>query len=148
MIPENDNAQEQALEALIAASLRPPGKQPEITEDEIKRFVDQQVTMSAEDEAALAKAKPSLMRAVGTILSDKSESVPADVKTSAEREGEIRIPKSLLTLGKSKGLMLDQMLVLLNMRLQVKGHRSDSLDDDLEAFDWERFYDKVKDYIK
>jgi len=64
MIPENDNAQEQALEALIAASLRPPGTQPEITEDEIRRFVDQQVTLSAEDEAALTKAKPNLMRSL------------------------------------------------------------------------------------
>src|SRR6266404_1829391 len=118
MIHEYHDAQEQALEALIAASLRPPGQQPDVTGDEIKRFVDQQVTLSAEDEAALAKAKPSLNRAIGKILNGEPETISADANASADRRAaEARLPKSLLTLGRSKGLMLEQMQVLLNMRL-------------------------------
>lgn len=139
MTPENDTAQEQALEALIAASLRAPGKQPEVTENELKRFVEQQVTLSAEDEAALEKAKPNLKRQVLDILrGNRKIAVPAGCE----------IPKSLLTLGEKKRLMLPQMRTLLNMRMQIIGHRCDSGDEDLESFDWERFYEKVKEYIK
>ncbi len=137
MTPENDTAQEQALEALIAASLRAPGKQP-VTENELKRFVEQQVTLSAEDEAALQKAKPTLKKQVLFILKHQGQTVAF----------EIEIPKSLLTLGERKHLMLPQMRMLLNMRLQIVGHRCDSPSDDLESFDWERFYEKVKEYIK
>ncbi len=138
MTPENDKAQEQALEALIAASLRAPGKQPELTENEIKRFVEQRVTLSAEDEAALERAKPNLKRQFRDILRGKNQ-----VAVS-----EPEIPKSLLTLGERKHLMLPQMRTLLNMRSQIIGHRCDSGSDNLESFDWERFYEKVKDYIK
>jgi hypothetical protein len=139
MTPENVNAQEQALEALVAASLRAPGKQSDVTESELRRFVDQQVTLSVEDEAALTKAKPNLKQQVRDILQ-------CGHRTAAPVEREI--PQSLLTLGERKHLMLPQMHTLLNMRLQIIGHRCDSGDDDLESFDWERFYEKVKEYIK
>ena len=138
MTPENDMAQEQALEALIAASLRAPGNQPEVTENELKRFVEQQVTLTTEDEAALEKAKPALKRQVLSILKHQRQTVAS----------EIEMPKSLLTLGERKRLILPQMRTLLNMRLQIIGHRCDSPSDDLELFDWERFYEKVKEYIK
>jgi|ERR1035438_7506447 hypothetical protein len=68
MTPENTNAQEKALEALIAASLRAPDKETEVTEAEISRYVDQCVTLSSEDEAALEEAKPRIMQAIGNIL--------------------------------------------------------------------------------
>jgi hypothetical protein len=68
MTPENTNAQEKALEALIAASLRAPDKETEVTEAEISRYVDQRVTLSSEDEAALEKAKPRVMQSIGIIL--------------------------------------------------------------------------------
>jgi len=137
MTPENVRAQEQALEALIAASLRAPGKQPEVTEDELRRFVEQQVTLSAADEAALERAKPNLKRQVRVILQGKHRPIVS----------EPEIPRSLLTLGENKHLILPQMRTLLNMRLQIIGHRCDSGSEDLEAFDWERFYEKVKEYI-
>jgi hypothetical protein len=68
MTKENDNAQEKALEALITASLRCPDMPRDITEEEIRRYVEQQVTLSAEDEAALEKSKPGLMRSIRDIL--------------------------------------------------------------------------------
>jgi hypothetical protein len=137
MTPENVRAQEQALEALIAASLRAPGQLPEVTENELTRFVEQRVTLSADDEAALEKAKPDLKRQVRDIL-----------KVQHEVASEPEIPQSLLTFGEREHLIVPQMRTLLNMRLQIIGHRCDSGDDDLESFDWERFYDKVKDYIR
>ncbi len=137
MTPENVRAQEQALEALIAASLRAPGNLPEVAENELTRFVEQRVTLSAEDEAALQKAKPDLKRQVRDVLQVQHEVAP-----------EPEIPQSLLTFGEKECLMVPQMRTLLNMRLQIIGHRCDSGDDDLESFDWERFYDKVKEYIR
>jgi len=139
MTPENDNAQDRALEALVAASLRAPGEQSDVTESEIRRFVEQRVTLSVEDEAALIKAKPSLKKQIHELLQQTA-------RNAATVEPEI--PKSLLTLGAKKHLMPPQMRTLLNMRLQIIGHRCDSGDSNLESFDWERFYDRVKEYLQ
>lgn len=73
MTLENVNAQERALEALIAASLRCPDTLPEVTEEEISRYVDQHVTLSSEDEAALEKSLPGTMQAVKRILRGHEE---------------------------------------------------------------------------
>jgi hypothetical protein len=68
MIPKNANAQDEAVEALIAASLRAPVKEQEVTKEEIRRYVDQQVTLNSDDEAALEKSKLETVRAIGNIL--------------------------------------------------------------------------------
>lgn len=68
MTPENTNAQEKALEALIAASLRAPTKETEVTDEEISRYVEQCVTLSSEDKAALEKSKPGVEYAIKKIL--------------------------------------------------------------------------------
>ena len=68
MTPENAKAQKKAIEALIAASLRAPSKETEVTEEEISRYVDQRVTLSPEEEAALEKSKPALMQSIKGIL--------------------------------------------------------------------------------
>jgi hypothetical protein len=68
MTPDNAKAQEKAIEALIAASLRAPSKETEVTDEEISRYVDQHVTLSSEDEAALEKGKPGVMQAIKKIL--------------------------------------------------------------------------------
>ncbi len=68
MTAKRETPDERALEALAAASLRCPDELPDITDDEIKRFVEQKVTLSNEDEAALAKSKPQLLQAVNEIL--------------------------------------------------------------------------------
>ena len=57
MTPKNAKAQEKAIEALIAASLRAPKKETELTHEEISRYVDQRVTLSQEDKVALEKSK-------------------------------------------------------------------------------------------
>lgn len=149
MTPENDNAQEKALEALVAASLRCPDKQPEITEKEIRRFVEQKVTLSAEDKAALAASKPDLMREIEGILKGNTESDKDCVRGSQNTRGDrVPIPSSLSVFARHEGLTLEQTRCLLGMRLEIKAHRSNSKSDDLEEFDWERFYRAVKQYLK
>jgi hypothetical protein len=73
MTPEQAKAQQEALEALIAASLLAPGTETEVTNEEIGRYVSQNVTLSAEDEAALVKAKPHLHKAITEILKTKDK---------------------------------------------------------------------------
>jgi hypothetical protein len=68
MTPENAKAQKKAIEALIAASLRAPGEKMDVTDEEISRYVDQRVTLSSEEEAALEKSKPALMQSIKQIL--------------------------------------------------------------------------------
>lgn len=82
MIPENAKTHAEAIEALVAASLRPADKQSPITEEEISRYVTQQITLSAEDEAALKKAKANLIDAIKKIVGGEKveESVCVDLK--------------------------------------------------------------------
>jgi len=149
MTPQNDKAQEKALEALVAASLRCPDKEPAITEEEISRFVKQKVTLSAEDKAALAASKPQLMRAVGRILKGDTQPEKDCVPNSNRaRNDEVPIPNSLSLFAQRAGLTPDLTRCLLGMRLEIKAHRSNSRSDDLEAFDWDRFYRSVKQYLR
>ncbi len=64
------------------------------------------------------------------------------------KTGEIQIPARLSNLAKQEHLSFAQTLMLLDMRLQIKAHRSNSQNDDLEKFDWERFYEAVKRFLK
>ena len=149
MTPENDKAEDKALEALIAASLRCPDKEPEITEEEINRFVKQKVTLSAEDKAALAASKPELIRSVRRILRGDAASDKDCVHSPDRARGEsLSIPTSLSAFAAREGLTTQQTRCLLGMRLEIKAHRNNSKSDDLEAFDWERFYHAVKRYLK
>ncbi len=68
MTPKDANAHDQAIEALIAASLRERDKEIELTDEEISRYVDQRVTLSSEDEAALDKSKEGVIREIAGIL--------------------------------------------------------------------------------
>ena len=68
---------------------------------------------------------------------------PSKLKTR-----EIQIPARLSTLAKQQNLTFAQTLMLLDMRLQIKAHRSNSHSDELEKFDWERFYEAVKGFLK
>ena len=61
---------------------------------------------------------------------------------------EVQIPARLSDIAKQKNLTFAQTLMLLDMRLQIKAHRSNTQSDDLEKFDWERFYEAVKQFLK
>lgn len=73
MTPQKARADDKAIEALIGASMRTPGKETEVTDEEISRHVEQRVTLSAEDRAALDKSKPGLKQAIKEILRGKEQ---------------------------------------------------------------------------
>ena len=67
---------------------------------------------------------------------------------SKPKQREVQIPAKLSDLAKQKNLTFSQALMLLDMRLQIKAHRSNTHSDDLEKFDWDRFYEAVKQFLK
>lgn len=61
---------------------------------------------------------------------------------------EIEIPAKLAEFAKGAELSFRQTLLLLDMQRQIIAHRSSgSRDDDLEAVDWRKFYESVKDFL-
>ncbi len=63
-------------------------------------------------------------------------------------EGDVQIPGSLSALARSANLSFGQALTLLEMRRQIVAHRTSSKSQDLEKFDWKRFYESVKEFLK
>lgn len=89
MTPENAKARDKAIETLIVASLRAPATEPEVTEEEINRYLDQTVTLSSEDEAALQASRHKLRKTIGRILHgeqevDKSAPTPAKFEPAVQ----------------------------------------------------------------
>jgi transcriptional regulator with XRE-family HTH domain len=64
------------------------------------------------------------------------------------RAGEVQIPGSLSAFARSANLSFGQALTLLEMQRQIVAHRSSSKEQDLEKFDWKRFYESVKEFLK
>jgi transcriptional regulator with XRE-family HTH domain len=60
---------------------------------------------------------------------------------------QVQFPASLTELAKNENISFVQALTLLDMRLQIVAHRSTSKTDDLEQFDWKKFYDSVKGFL-
>lgn len=61
---------------------------------------------------------------------------------------EIQIPASLSEFASREGLSFKKTLMLLDMRRQIVAHRSDSNRDLKDDFDWRKFYESVKEFIK
>ena len=147
MRPVNVTPEDKALEALVAASLRCPDKLPEISQNAIRRFVEQHVTLNEEDEAALARTKPLLFEGIDNILAQRKPDHSIS-NSRATRNAEHPIPAALAGFASRQKLSILQTRQLLGMRLEILGHRSTPGSDDLETFDWERFYKKVKEFLK
>ena len=60
---------------------------------------------------------------------------------------DIQIPQSLLSLATLENLTVSRTLTLLGMRRQIVAHRSTTKTDDLEAVDWRKFYETVKEFL-
>ncbi|MGH8094614.1 MAG: hypothetical protein ACREIF_14275 [Chthoniobacterales bacterium] len=90
MTPKDANANDQAIEALVAASLREPDKETELTEEETCRYVDQRVTLSLEDEEALRKSKAGVIQKIADILqvgkTEKADRDTSKPKTTVPEE--------------------------------------------------------------
>jgi transcriptional regulator with XRE-family HTH domain len=68
--------------------------------------------------------------------------------SSQPKSVEVQIPAALSDFAKQEGLTFAQTLMLLDMRGQIVAHRSNTKSDDLEKFDWKRFYEAVKGFLK
>jgi len=67
---------------------------------------------------------------------------------SGEQQAEVSIPSSLAKFAGDAGLSLRQTLMLLDMQKQIVAHRSAKKKDGLEAVDWQKFYEGVKEFLE
>src|SRR6266849_5283193 len=88
MMRDDAKTHDEAIEALLAASLRVPNQQQEITEEDIKRYVEQQVTLTLEDEEALNRSRSALLDAVGRILHGDKKTTSPCINQASTRVSE------------------------------------------------------------
>lgn len=69
-------------------------------------------------------------------------------KGSEEQPTEVSIPLSLAKFAADAGLSLRQTLMLMDMRKKIVAHRSVKKKDGLEAVDWQKFYEGVKEFLE
>jgi len=69
-------------------------------------------------------------------------------KASEEPPTDVSIPASLAKFAAEERLSLRQTLMLLDMQKQIVAHRSAKKKDGLEAVDWRKFYEGVKEFLK
>jgi transcriptional regulator with XRE-family HTH domain len=69
-------------------------------------------------------------------------------KASTEQQTEVSIPASLAKFAAEERLSLRQTLMLLDMQKQIVAHSSAKKKDGLEAVDWRKFYEGVKDFLE
>src|SRR5262245_14011399 len=69
-------------------------------------------------------------------------------QASQDQPTEVPIPASLARFAAEEGLSFRQTLMLLDMQKQIVAHRSARKKDGLEAVDWRKFYESVKEFIE
>jgi len=69
-------------------------------------------------------------------------------KESKKDGMEIPIPASLVKFAESQQLSFRHTLTLLEMQRQIVAHRTSKKKDNAEKFDWRKFYEGVKPFIK
>ena len=67
---------------------------------------------------------------------------------SQDQRSEVPIPASLARFAAEEGLTFRQTLMLLEMQQQIVAHRSAKKKDSLEAVDWRKFYEAVKEFLE
>jgi transcriptional regulator with XRE-family HTH domain len=67
---------------------------------------------------------------------------------SEQQPTEVPIPASLARFAADERLSFRQTLMLLDMQKQIVAHRSAKKKDDLEAVDWRKFYEGVKEFLE
>lgn len=67
---------------------------------------------------------------------------------SEAKATNVNIPEALSNLARQENLTFSQTLMLLDMRRQIKAHRSNTQPTDPEKFDWKKFYEAVKPFLK
>ena len=65
---------------------------------------------------------------------------PSQVQTT-----QVEFPARLAELAKSENITFVKALTVLDMKRQIVAHRRDH--EDLEEFDWKKFYESVKEFL-
>jgi transcriptional regulator with XRE-family HTH domain len=65
----------------------------------------------------------------------------------AKEPKRMDFPHSLSEFALKRRLPFNQVKAVLEAKLQFVANRRDTVDDDLENFDWEGFYEAIKDYL-
>jgi transcriptional regulator with XRE-family HTH domain len=84
-----------------------------------------------------------IARVLGVSLDFLMTGEAAEVKPA-----EVQIPSSLARFAAKEGLSFRQALMLLDMQQQIVAHRSARKKDGLEAVDWRKFYEAVKEFLE
>lgn len=69
-------------------------------------------------------------------------------KASEDPPAEVPVPASLAKFATAERLSFSQTLILLDMQKQILARRSVKKKDDLEAVDWRKFYEGVKEFVE
>jgi transcriptional regulator with XRE-family HTH domain len=67
---------------------------------------------------------------------------------SEEPPADVSIPSSLAKFAAQEGISLRQTLMLLDMRKQIVAHRSTRKKEGMDAVDWRKFYEGVKEFLE
>ena len=81
------------------------------------------------------------------VLNLSLDSIVGQVADGLEPSKEIEIPASLARFASEAALSFRQTLMVLDMRRQIIAHRSTTKTEDLDKFDWQRFYESVKEFL-
>jgi transcriptional regulator with XRE-family HTH domain len=86
----------------------------------------------------------SIAQAIGVSLDYLMKGTGAK---QASKEENVKIPSRLADLAERHKLSFADTVRLLKMQAQIVAHRSLNKSDDLDSFDWDRFYRAVQQYL-
>jgi transcriptional regulator with XRE-family HTH domain len=81
------------------------------------------------------------------VLSLSLDSLMENTGEQSDPRKEIEIPASLARFASEAGLSFRQTLMVLDMRRQIIAHRSTTKSEDPDKFDWQRFYESVREFL-
>src|SRR5437879_1357430 len=67
---------------------------------------------------------------------------------SKDKAAEVPIPASLARFAAEEGLSFRRTITVLEMQQQILAHRSGKKKEGLEAVDWRKFYEAVKEFLE
>jgi transcriptional regulator with XRE-family HTH domain len=84
---------------------------------------------------------------IGRVLGVSLDYLMTGTAEEGTVSAEVEIPQALAQFASTRGLSFRQTLTLLQMQRQIVAHRTSS-DAGRATFDWARFYESVKGFLK